>query len=697
MVISFRKLPIAKKLQVINLLIVSLITLLTMSSMSLLMYGSLRDDYRQDAATLSAMLSESINSDLQSNDVKAVQGTLNGLRTIRDALSAELYDKSGHLVASYTRKDNTFKAPLKFDPTQYDEAPRFGSLELDNVSPIFSVSATKKQIGIITIRLDLTDAYKHLSYQIGVILLVGLLSFTLISLTLAKLQKSITLPLLSLTETMKKVSRDGDFSSRATLVSQDEIGELASGFNQMLDELSRRENSLQQELKERRQIEERLSDIANFDSVSNLPNRNSFNSQIDRALLNYKYDLRKFSLLILDLDNFKYVNDTFGHLAGDLLLMRVAERLCGLLRQEDYIARLGGDEYAIIMYDFTDISQISIVSKKILAALQQPFFLEGNEAFIGASIGITICPDNGKDSEALQRQADSAMYQAKKMGKNTFQFYRDDLSIAHKNRINIETQLRRSIEHNEIVVYYQPIVDILTETIVGFEALARWIKLDGTTVRPDEFIPLAEEIGLIIDIGNHLIYSAAMQTVAWVKRFGQTFTSVNFSSRQFKQADLAKNVLLTLKNAGLQPCYFEIEITESILMNNSSDSMNLLGLLIDQGVGVAIDDFGTGYSSLSYLTSFPISKIKIDRSFVIKLPNDKNALAVVTAIIGLAKSLNLKVVAEGIETTEQLACLAMLGCQYGQGYLFSKPVSAIEATKLLESRKFRSVSSISGP
>jgi diguanylate cyclase (GGDEF)-like protein len=690
MEIRFRKLPIGKKLRVINLLIVSLITLLTISSMSFFMYGSLRDDYQKEAATLSAMLAQSVNSALLSNDAEAAQGALDGLRTVRDVLRAEIYDKSGHLFASYARENNTFNAPLSFDPSQYEKAAHFGSLALDNVSPVLSVSPGKEQIGTITIRLNLVDAYTHLAYQIGILLLVGLFSFTLIAALLTKLQKSITLPLLSLTEAMHKVSKDGDFSARATLVSPDEIGELASVFNQMLDELSKRENSLHQELKERRRIEERLSEIAHFDSVSNLPNRYSFNSQIDRALINYKYDLEKFALMFLDLDNFKYVNDTFGHHAGDLLLARVAERLRGSLRQEDYIARLGGDEFAIIMYDFSGISQISSVSGKILAALQQPFFLEGHEAFIGASIGITICPDNGEDRETLQRQADSAMYQAKNLGKNTFQFYQADLSLAHKNRINIEAQLRRSLEHDEIVVYYEPIVEIPTERIVGFEALARWIKQDGTIVRPDDFIPLAEETGLIIDIGNHVINSSAVQTAAWVNRFGQTFISVNFSSRQFKQNDLANDVLKTLKNAGLQPCYFEMEITESILMNNSSDSMNLLGLLIDQGMGVAIDDFGTGYSSLSYLTSFPISKIKIDRSFIAKLPNDKNALAVVTAIIGLAKSLNLKVVAEGIETVEQFTCLAKLGCQYGQGYLFGKPLPAVEATKLLEMRSSQS-------
>src|SRR5450759_507333 len=419
MEIRFRKLPIGKKLRVINLLIVSLITLLTISSMSFFMYGALRDDYQKEAATLSAMLAQSGNSALLSNDAEAAQGALGGLRTVRDVLRAEIYDKSGHLFASYARENNTFNAPLSFDPSQYEKAAHFGSLALDNVSPVLSVSPGKEQIGTITIRLNLVDAYTHLAYQIGILLLVGLFSFTLIAALLTKLQKSITLPLIYLTEAMHKVS-------------QDEIGELASVFNQMLDELSKRENSLHQELKERRRIEGRLSEIAHFDSVSNLPNRYSFNSQIDRALINFKYDLEKFALMFLDLDNFKYVNDTFGHHAGDLLLARVAERLRGSLRQEDYIARLGGDEFAIIMYDFIGISQISSVSGKILAALQQPFFLEGHEAFIGASIGITICPDNGEDRETLQRQADSAMYQAKNLGKNTFQFYQADLSLAHK-------------------------------------------------------------------------------------------------------------------------------------------------------------------------------------------------------------------------------------------------------------------------
>jgi len=323
------------------------------------------------------------------------------------------------------------------------------------------------------------------------------------------------------------------------------------------------------------------------------------------------------------------------------------------------------------------------VAAKIISTLNLPFAVEEREVFIGASIGITICPDNGASSEVLQSQADSAMYQAKHLGKNNFQYYQAELLHAQENRLLVEAQLRRALERNEIVPYYQPIVEISTRNIAGFETLVRWIKKDGVVINPNDFIPLAEELGLIIDIGAFVMNAAAVQALDWVNRYGPVFTAVNFSSRQFKLHHLAADVLSMLARVALEHCYFEMEITESVLMDNTSNSMVTLQLLSSQGVSISIDDFGTGYSSLSYLTSFPVSKIKIDRSFVSKLPDDKNAVAVVTAIIGIAKSLSLKVVAEGIETREQLECLDGLGCQYGQGYYFSRPVPAIRAGELL--------------
>ena len=684
MLTHFHQSPIVKKLQVINLLIVGLITLLTIISLCFYMYLTLRDNYRENSTTLTSLLAESVTSALLFGDKKAAQETLAGLRTVDYVTHAELYDKGGNLFASYAKGTRAFGAAANFDPRGYQQDIRFGNLTLDSAFPVRSIVSGSEQIGTITMQIDLTDAYVHLGYQVAALLLIGLLGAALVSAALSKLQRSITVPLLSLTETMRKITNGGGLSAKPALSNQDEIGEMTSAFNHMMDELTHRDQSLQQELKERRRIEAKLSQLAHFDTITALPNRHSFNSQIDKALINYKYDLEKLALIYIDLDNFKYVNDTFGHHIGDLLLARLGERLIKTLRKEDFVARLGGDEFVVIISSFTDNSQIIAVANKILASLQAPFALESHEAFISASIGIALCPDNGKDSETLQRQADSAMYRAKNLGKNNFQFYQDELSRTQKNRISIEAQLHHALERNEIFVYYQPIVEIDSQRIVGFEALVRWIKQDGTVVRPDQFITLAEEIGLIIDIGRYVLNTAAAQTAIWVEHFGLTFTAVNFSSRQFKHNDLASDIFNALKKAQLQPGNFEMEITESVLMDNSIDSKNFLGMLIKQGMGISIDDFGTGYSSLSYITSFPITKIKIDISFVAKLPHDKNALAVVTAIIGLAKSLNMKVVAEGIETTEQLECLAKLGCPYGQGYLFSKPVPAAAATKLLE-------------
>lgn len=696
MLTRFRKLNIGKKLQAINLLIVGLITLLTAINLSYFMSRSLLEDHQKKAHTLSAVLAESLDSALLFGDVNAAHEVLDSLRSVPDVGYAAIYDRSGRLFASYARANEPISPPAVLDPSQYGVTARSGHLSQNFLVPILGVAPEREQIGTITMHMDLSEAYRDISRQIGIILLIGLFILAVASTLLTKLQESITQPLLALTDVMRKV-KDGNFSERADPSSQDETGELASVFNHMVDELSHREYSLHQELKERRRVEEKLSEMAHFDLITNLPNRISFESQIERALLNYKYDESKFALMYIDLDNFKYVNDTFGHHVGDLLLARTGERLRKSLRHADFIARLGGDEFVVILSDFTDNSIISDVAAKILGALKTPFSLEGREVFVGASIGISICPTNGIDSETLKRQADSAMYLAKNLGKNTFQFYQEELSHAQRNRISIEASLRRSLERNEIVVFYQPIMEIAGARIVGFEALVRWIRQDGTIVRPDEFIPLAEEIGLIMDIGKFVLNTSAAQTAAWVEQFGLSFTAVNFSSRQFRNSNMAGEIFDALKNARLRPGNFEIEITESVLMDSSIDSMNLLDSLIKQGMGIAIDDFGTGYSSLSYITSFPISKIKIDKSFVAKIPDDKSALAVVTAIIGLAKSLNFKVVAEGIETPGQLECLLKLGCQYGQGFLFSKPVLATEATRLLESRVTGSVPSAAAP
>jgi len=687
----YRKLPIGKKLQLTNLAIVGLITLLTTINLSFYLYSSLLDEHDKKSRTISSLLIESLDLALFLDNAKVANEILGKLSEFPDVSQVKVYDNSGHLFAHYSNDATQPGSLQKLESSQDISEPLLGRNTQRFFLPIRGAASNQEKVGTFIMHMDLSDAYDILVQKIGIILLAGLFILVAISALLTKIQGNITRPLLALTDVMRKVNKGSDFSERADTSGEDEIGELSRAFNGMMEELVLREYSLQEELKERRNIEAKLSEIAHFDPVTALPNRHSFNNQIDRVLLNHKYGLEKFALMYVDLDNFKYVNDTFGHHLGDLLLARIGERMRISLRQADYVARLGGDEFVIIMSDFTSNSQISEVANKLLTAMQAPFTVEGREVFISASIGISIYPTNGKDSETLKRHADAAMYLAKKLGKDNFQFYQEELSSTQKNRISTETSLRRSIERDEISVYYQPIVEIESEKIIGFEALARWTRQDGVLIMPEEFIPLAEEIGLIIDIGKFVLDTATTQTAAWVNQFGLSFIAVNFSSRQFKQNDIVDDIFNSLKSAKLLPAHFEMEITESLLMDNTLDSMNLLYKLIDKGMGVAIDDFGTGYSSLSYITSFPISKIKIDQSFVAKLPDDKSALAVVTAITGLARSLKLKVVAEGIETREQLDCLTELGCQYGQGYLFSKPVTAIEATKLLESGNIRPV------
>jgi len=679
----FDNLSVGKKLQVVNLAIISLVTLLTTIFLSLFLYSALQGNYEKYAHTLADLLAESANSALLFNDPKVAGEVLANLRKVDDVAHAEIYDKSGKLFASYIKDGSPLIASLEFDPVKLPHGFQFGSLTLNVVQPMTSIASDQEQIGTIWLQMNLRAAYTQLVLQIGILLLLGVLSFALIAFVLNKLQSSITQPLVELAGAMRKMSRESNFSGQNNATSKDEIGELSGVFKAMVVEISNREDSLNAELSERRKIEAKLSRMANFDAVTNLPNRHSFNNQIERALLNYKYEHERFALFFIDLDNFKFVNDTFGHQAGDMLLSTVAERLRHSLRAEDFIARLGGDEFVVLMSNHSDIAQIDTVAQKIITALRVPFLVEEREVFIGASIGITICPDNGETSEMLQSQADSAMYQAKNLGKNNFQYYQSELRHAQEHRLKVEAELRRSLERNEIVPYYQPIVDLTTRQIAGFETLVRWIKADGKIVNPDDFIPLAEELGLIIDIGAFVMRAAAIQTQDWVNRFGPIFTAVNFSSRQFKLHHLAEDVIETLNNIGLGHQYFEMEITESVLMDNTSNSLDTLLQLSRNGISISIDDFGTGYSSMSYLTTFPVNKIKIDRSFVSKLPDDINALAIVTAIVGIATSLNLKVVAEGIETEEQLECLRGLGCHYGQGYLFSKPVPAAKAGELL--------------
>ncbi|MBI3593597.1 MAG: EAL domain-containing protein [Nitrospirae bacterium] len=435
----------------------------------------------------------------------------------------------------------------------------------------------------------------------------------------------------------------------------------------------------------RRKDEERLNYLANFDSLTALPNRTLFHDRLGQAISRASWNKRAVAVLFLDLDRFKNINDTFGHTFGDLLLKAVAERLRKCIRDGDTVARLGGDEFVIILDDLATPNHTLFIAEKILSGLSKPFVLQDRELYITTSIGIAIYPNDGDHYEMLIRNADTAMYRAKEQGKNNYQIYSPELNEKVSERLALENSLRHAMERDEFLLYYQPKIDLISGKIIGVEALIRWLSpVNKQIVLPGEFISLAEEIGLILPMGEWVLQAACAQNKAW-QMTGLTpiGMAINISATQFQQQNLSEMISNTLKESGLDPKYLELEITESTIMKSAENAEMTLKRLDELGIDISIDDFGTGYSSLGYLKRFPVSTLKIDRTFVRDISTNSDDKRLVGAIITLAHSLKLKVVAEGVETREQLHYLQSVGCDQIQGFLFSKPLSGKEMTQLL--------------
>ena len=397
--------------------------------------------------------------------------------------------------------------------------------------------------------------------------------------------------------------------------------------------------------------EERLHHLAYYDALTKLPNRILFNDRLNQAMARASRSNQMVAVMLLDLDRFKIINDTLGHMAGDTLLIDVARRVGGCMRESDTVARLGGDEFIVVLPDMDNINHASLVAQKIIDVLTQPFTLENQEVFITASIGISFYPSSGDNAETLVKAADIAMYHAKEQGRNNYQFYRSSVSDETSALFALEHSLRRALERNELSLHYQPQIDIETGGITGMEALLRWQHPERGMIPPSEFIPLAEETGLIIPIGEWVLRSACAQNKEWQDSgMPPVRIAVNLSVRQLKQKNLVAKITEILAETGLETQWLELELTESMIMQNAEDSIQQLNDIKALGIGLAIDDFGTGYSSLSYLKRFPIDRVKIDQSFVQGVCSNPDDAAISQAIIALANSLNLKVTAEGVET-----------------------------------------------
>jgi diguanylate cyclase (GGDEF)-like protein/PAS domain S-box-containing protein len=432
--------------------------------------------------------------------------------------------------------------------------------------------------------------------------------------------------------------------------------------------------SIIKNITEHKKIEGRINYLAYHDTLTGLPNRSRFQEILDTAISKSTGAQSLTAILFLDLDRFKLINDTLGHTIGDMLLKKVADRLKENLRHGTLISRQGGDEFLILL-EAENQPYITIAAENILLSLSTPFQVEENEIYITPSIGISLYPFDGNQSDTLLKKADSAMYQAKRKGKNTFQYYNSVLDTDSYDQLELERHLRKALERDEFVLYYQPQIDLAGNQVMGIEALIRWEHPSLGLVSPAQFIPIAEETGLIVPIGEWVLRTACTQNKAWQIEGHRPFTvSVNLSIRQFYQSNLITMVSSILQETGLDPQYLELEITESMTMDINTAS-NIIKELKKLGVKIAIDDFGTGYSSLNYLKNLPIDCLKIDQSFIRDVTGHASVKNIVTAMISMAHNLNLRVIAEGVENDEQLQFLRTNACDQGQGYLFGKPMS----------------------
>jgi len=423
----------------------------------------------------------------------------------------------------------------------------------------------------------------------------------------------------------------------------------------------------------------RIQHLAYHDALTGLPNRMLFMDRIDQAISRAQREEGQFALLFIDIDHFKVINDSMGHDAGDQLLNLISRRLRDILRKSDTVARLGGDEFTVIIEYLQDSDDVIQITKNILSALDLPAEVNGKQVYVGGSIGIAMYPQDGDNFGVLLKNADTAMYKAKELGRNTFQFYASEMSHKAMQRLELENQIRTALKEEQFEVYYQPKVDLQNNTCIGVEALVRWNHPQRGLISPDDFVPLAEEIGLITQLDEWVMKAACLQFMQWKQQgYPLNNLSVNISSRHFKEGNLIEYCTTLLEMTGIAPEYLEIELTESALVDNYSNAKYILDKLHTMGLRIALDDFGTGYASMAYLKEFPFDTVKIDRSFIRDIPQDHEDAAIVTAMIQLSQALRLNIVAEGIETDQQRHFLYDNACGYGQGYLWSRPVSAAD-------------------
>lgn len=642
-------------------------------------FFAFRQSMAEEIRVQSIIIESNSTAALAFGDAKAAAETLAALRASPDIDHAIIYLPDGKPFASYIRTDSGH-TELPGLPKQRGLVFHRGGYTLAQ-----DIKLDGRLLGYLYVEANANRLYYSLQLFGAAIVAAILAAVGFAQILLKPLQLAIASPLDRLGALMRQVSENKDYTLRSEHEGGDEVGVLTREFNGMLAQIHRHKADLEFELERRLEAEKRLERLAHYDNVTQLPNRNFFNNSLARAVGVSARTGKTMALMFIDLDNFKRVNDTLGHHIGDLLLADTALRISGTLRANDVVCRIGGDEFAVILENLETPTLSGFIASKIIHVLAKGFSFGDSEIFIGASIGISTYPEDAQDIPGLLRSADTAMYHAKEHGKNNYQYYNADLETRVLRRMSLETGLRRAIDARELVLYYQPQVDTLTGRIIGFEALLRWQHPEWGLVNPNDFIPVAEETGIIVPIGEWVLRTACHQAKIWQEQFSPELTmSVNISSRQFREPEIVENVLSIVAETGISPDKLDLELTESTLMDGTDVVFNKMNRLRETGICISVDDFGTGYSSMSYLKRFPITTLKIDRSFVQDIPTDADDIAITQAIIAMGKSLGLTLVAEGVETAEQMHFLREHRCDKLQGFLFSRPIPAHEAEALLK-------------
>jgi c-di-GMP phosphodiesterase len=668
----FRNLKIAEKL-LLTELAMTLSMLLVFSIFALgSHYHNLRSHLTQSIVLQMNVVSTSIGPAVMFGELDSAAKTLEPLSDNNNIRTIVILDKQQHKLESIHPQHEPLYSGWQW------LYPFFGDMELN--SPIV---VNEKTVGILRVVIkqeQLVDMLVGFAWSNTIAAIAAALCGCLI---MWRLNRYIVGPVHSLQTFVSNITRNHHYNQHIHVTSNDEIGLLSKDINNMLESINQRDTQLQAELEHRKEIEEKLQFLAHYDKNTMLLNRHAFEEAITKKITALPNEKKRVYLMLLDLDRFKAVNDSFGHNTGDKLLQQVAHRLRGNMAQDDAIFRLGGDEFAIIL-EAPKRSTIEQVCNRLIQMISSPFLIDEHEIHIGLSIGVAILRPGFDSKTEVMKNADIALYQAKDAGRNTYRFYSDEDNVTTSDLRTLREELHFSLQNQELELYYQPIIHTQLLKVIGFEALLRWRHPTKGLLSPDQFIHLAEGSGLIISIGAWVIHQSLKQLAMWQQTYDiDLFMNVNISSRQLDDDSLSGTIRHALDFYQITPRTLNLEITESMVMRNIESAKHILYALKQLGIGIAIDDFGIGHSSMNYLKQLPVDILKIDKQFTAGIPHDKVDIAIVDALVALAVSLNLKVVAEGVESPIQFEYLQYKLCHHVQGYLFSAALSASQTTAFL--------------